>query len=357
MLIGIDASRIENNNKTGTENYGCEVTTRLLNMDQENNYILYSRKQLPLKLPPNAKNKILKFPLLWTQIRLSAEMIFNSPDVLFVPAHTVPVIHPQRTIAVIHGLEYEYFPETYSFFQWLKDKIGAYLSAKLAKIIITPSENTRNDLIRLYKINPEKIKVVYPGISPVDSTADEKEPEKNKIPYLLFIGRIERRKNIINIVKAFEKIKADKQLAHKLILAGKKGYGFDEIIDYIDKSRFKREINVIGYVSEREKDVLLRGASAFIFPTLYEGFGFPILEAMDRKAPVVASNKGSAPEIAGGAALLVDPDKIDNIADSIYKIITDKNLALELIKKGRENIKRFKWDKSIARIFEIITRN
>lgn len=356
MVIGIDASRIEDDNKTGVENYTREVITRLINLDKKNNYILYSRRTLNFESADNVINKVLKFPLFWTQIRLAIEMLFKKPDVLFIPGHTVPLIHPKNTVAVIHGLEYEYFPRCYSRRERLKNKIGTYLSAKRAKIIITPSQNTKHDLIRLYKIVSKKIRVVYPGINNVVNGPPRRD-DNIPNPHCLFVGRIEHRKNIIRIIKAFEKIKKEKKIPHRLILAGKDGYGSKQIKDCINNSEFEKEINLIGYISDQEKNVLLKNADIFIFPTLYEGFGFPILEAMNLGAPVITSNVGSAPEVAGEGAILVNPRSIDEIADSVYKVLSDSDLRENLIKKGYENIKRFNWDECVKKILEILIQH
>lgn len=348
MLIGIDASRIEQDNKTGTEHYAYEVITRMVALGEKNEYILYSRKPLHLKFPPNVKNKILSFPLFWTHVRFSIEMIVNPPDILFIPAHTIPLFHPKNTVVVIHGLEYEIFPAAYSFLQRLKNRLGTYYSAKWARGIIVPSRNTKNDLVGLYGVSPKKINAVYPGFEGVEHEHDT--APATSAPYLLFLGRIEHRKNIIRIIKAFEKLKKEKKIPHQLILAGKDGYGFGDIKKYISSSGYKEEIRLAGFVQDKYKNTLFTRASVFIFPTLYEGFGFPILEAMSARVPVVTSKIGSSAEIAGDAALLVDPKNIDEIANSVYKIISDVDVRKELVKKGYENIKRFGWEKCVEEI-------
>lgn len=352
MLIGIDASRIEQNNKTGIEYYAYEVITRMVALDKKNEYILYSRKPLNLEFPTNAKNKVLSFPLFWTHVRLSVEMIVNPPDILFIPAHTIPLFYPKNTVTVIHGLEYEFFPAAYSFLQRLKNRLGTYYSAKWARGIIVPSRNTKNDLVGLYGVNPEKINVVYPGFKGIEhehDTASTTSP-----PHLLFLGRIEHRKNVIRIIKAFEKLKKEKKIPHQLILAGGNGYGFHEIKECINGSEYKEEIHLVSFVQDREKNILLARASVFVFPTLYEGFGFPILEAMSAGVPVVTSKAGSSVEIASDAALLVDPKIIDEIADSVYKIISDGGVREELVRKGYENVKRFRWEKCVVEIMNYL---
>lgn len=355
MKIGIDASRIENDNKTGTEHYAYEVITRLI-YSTENEYVLYSRQPLNLELPPNSTNKVLRFPLFWTQIRLSLEMLFHAPDILFVPAHTVPLFHPKNTVAVIHGVEYKYFPGAYSFTERWKNKLGTYFSIKWARILLTPSFSTKNDLISHYRVRKDKIRVVYPGVKELGSVESTGETSTAQGPYLLYLGRVEFRKNILRIVRAFEKLKEEKKIIHRLVLAGKEGYGFERIKQYVDNSKVAKDCVMTGYVDALQKVSLLRGASVFVFPTLYEGFGFPVLEAMRWGVPVLTSRVGGTREIAGDAALLVNPRDIDEIANSLYTLITDENLRKELISKGHDNIKKFDWDKCAKEIQELLNK-
>lgn len=355
MRIGIDASRIEGSHRTGTENYAYEVITRLIKIDTRNQYILYSRRSLDLHFgEANVENKVLKFPVLWTHIRLSWEMLLHAPDMLFIPAHTVPLIHPRNTVAVIHGVEYEHFPQAYSGVERLKNRIGTLFSSKKARMVITPSECTKTDLEHFYHISPEKIRVVYPGFSLYNEQQGLDKENAIKTPYLLYIGRIEERKNISRIIYAFEKLKRDKKIPHILVLAGKNGYGVEKITRQIAVSEYRHEIILTGYVDESKKQYLLRNADVFLFPTLYEGFGFPILEAMSAGVPVVTSNIGSAAEVAGNAALLVNPESIDEIANSVYKVVSDQRLSEELVRKGYENVKRFDWEKCVEDILNII---
>jgi len=359
-MIGIDASRIEDTHKTGTENYAYEVVTRLLKMDNKNKYVLYSRKPLCLELPPNAKNKVLRFPLLWTHVRLSIEMLFNKPDVLFVPAHTIPIFHPRRSIVIIHGLEYEYFPRVYPFKKRILNKIGTYFSSHWAKVVVTPSNATKNDVIKFYKVSPLKVKVITPGYH-FSIGAKQENPARDDIffqaPYFVFVGRIEHRKNLLRVIKAFEKLKQKNRIPHRLVLVGKNGYGFESIHAMIQHSPWHDDIRVLGYVEETEKQWLIQHASIFIFPTLREGFGFPILEAMSLGTPVITSNVGSAPEVAGEGAMLVNPLRIDEIAEAMYRIVCDDELRQRLIQKGYENIKRFSWEECVREFFRLITSN
>jgi len=173
---------------------------------------------------------------------------------------------------------------------------------------------------------------------------------------LLFIGRLEERKNIVGIIKAFEILKERYGISHKLILAGRFGYGAEKIRAELEKNNCAQDIILPGFVSEQEKWELLQKSDVFLFPTFYEGFGIPILEAQSVGVPVVASIEASMPEVAGDSAVLVDPKNAEEIADETYKLLSDKNLRDDLIRKGYENIKRFSWEKCAQEIAEVLTK-
>ncbi|MDD5490119.1 MAG: glycosyltransferase family 1 protein, partial [Candidatus Moranbacteria bacterium] len=172
--------------------------------------------------------------------------------------------------------------------------------------------------------------------------------------YLLFVGRLEERKNIIGIVRAFEILKDKYSLPHKLVLAGKFGYGGGEIRNKIEKSRYKDDIVLPGYIADEEKFELMKKAEAFLFPTFYEGFGLPILEAQSVGTPVITSNISSMPEVAGNGAVLVDPEDANAIAEAVHRIISDESYKNDIIEKGLENVKRFSWEKCAREISRLI---
>jgi glycosyltransferase involved in cell wall biosynthesis len=416
MLIGIDASRAFLENRTGIEEYAYQVIKNLTVVLHDQQVVLYMRNHkkakppigdlasevLGFELPKNWKIKVIKWPFFWTQAGLSLEMFFHPVAVLFIPAHTIPLIHPARTIVTIHGLEYEFCPKAYSLWERIYMRASIKKSCLWASKIISVSENTKKDLVRLYGVAESKINVIYEGcennskfqipnskLNQNDKNSKIKTLEfqsKFKIQnsnFLLFIGRIEERKNINNIIKAFEILKEKYKIEHKLVLAGKPGFGFDKIQNKIQTSRYNNQIISLGFVSEQEKWELLKNAEVFVFPTQYEGFGIPILEAQSVGCPVVASNNSSIPEvtschserseeslniteslnIAGSfavaqddtcSALLVNPQSPAEIAEAIYKIISNKTFKKDLIKKGHENVKRFSWEKCGREVGEIL---
>jgi len=334
MVIGINAVAASTKPRTGVEEYTHQLIKHLamLKEAQKHRFILYNRENLKWSLP------------MWTQMRLSAEMAFNKPDVLFIPVHVLPLIHPKNSVVTIHGLEYEYYPKMYprknlNYLRW-----STKYALKNANKIIAISENTKKDLVELYNGDPEKIKVVHHGVNTRNQTFNK---TLHKDPYILYIGRLETKKNIQGIIRSFELLKKRYQVPHKLILAGLKGYGYGKL-------NFSEDIVLKNYVSEKEKWQLLGNADMFVFPTFYEGFGMPILEAQISGCPIITSNVSSMPEVAGQGAILVEPRNVEEICDRMYQVIQDQEFRKRLINEGYENVKKFSWKKCAEETFKVL---
>ena len=233
-------------------------------------------------------------------------------------------------------------------------------SCRWAKRIIAVSKNTKKDLTRLYKVPEGKMSVIYEGISNDNfkfEILNLKSNLNDKIlnyKFLLFVGRLEERKNICGTINAFEILKEKYNINHKLILAGKFGYGAESIKLKIKNSKYKDDIILPGYVFDEEKFGLLKKADVFLFPTFYEGFGLPILEAQSVGTPVVTSNISSMPEVVGDSAVLVDPKKPEEIAEAAYKLISNESYKNDIIEKGLENVKRFSWEKCAREVSNLL---
>ena len=359
MKIGIDGSRAFLRQRTGVEEYSYQVINKLRERLKGHRVILYlrSRQTVDFPLPANWQIKKIHCPRLWTQVGLSLELFLHPVDVLFVPAHTVPFFHPQKTVVTVHGLEYEVMPEAYSSFERFYMRLSIKNSCRWAKKIISVSKNTKRDLMDLYEVPEEKISLVYEGYEDKakDVNLTEGGESENLQPYFLFIGRLEKRKNILGIVEAFDLFKKQTGSAHRLILGGKFGYGGAEIKERIEKSNYKKDILMMGFVADAWKWQLFSHAQVFLFPTLYEGFGLPVLEAQSQGVPVITSNKSSLPEVANGSAFLVDPLEPKMIAQALVAITQDEKMAKDLIKKGYENIKRFSWKNCADLIAKALT--
>lgn len=357
MIIGIDASRANKEIKTGVEWYSYHLIENLKKIDTENHYFLYSEEKLKndlVNLPLNWQSKVLSWPLkfIWTQIRLSWEMFINPPDLLFIPSHVIPLIHPKKVVTTIHDLGFKRFPEAYSFFQrWYQD-FSVKFALKHATKIIVPSEFTKKELMEIYQADPKKLIVIHLAYNAEIFSSDD-NPEKSakilgkyniKKPYLLYVGRLENKKNISFLIDVFENLSLKEN--SQLVLVGNGGYGYEKIKDKIKKSKFKDRIIQLPWINEEELAILYREARVFVFPSLYEGFGIPLLEAMTTSTPIVASNIASIPEIVKDAALMPRLNDLKNFTDQIKKAWEDENLRNELKNRGLERIKSFNWEKT-----------
>jgi len=363
LIIGIDASRAVSDAPTGTETYSREMIRALLRIDSENQYHLYTRGQTSnLQLPnSNFQLRPIPFPRLWTHARLSLEMLTHAPDLLWVPAHVLPLVHPRRSIVTIHDLGNLYFPEAYPGMQRVYHRWSQEWNAKAAAHIFADSQATKNDLGKFFHINPENISVVYLAYDaelyrPVrDHSAIEKVKAKLRVDndYVLAIGTIHPRKNYARLIEAFEKL-ANSNL--QLVIVGKKGWLFEEIISLVEEKKLESQISFLDYVPREDLPALISGAKLFIFPSLHEGFGLPILEAQACGVPVACSNTSSLPEAAGDGAIFFDPLDVDAMANAIQRGLTDEALRAQLIAKGFENVKGFGWEKSARIALEVMNR-
>jgi glycosyltransferase involved in cell wall biosynthesis len=364
MLIGIDASRANKKNKTGVEWYSYHLIEALKKNDRENQYFLYTDKPLEGKLgvcPSNFSEKILKWPFgkFWTLGRLSLEMLFGEkPDVLFVPAHTLPLITPNRSVVTVHDIGFERFPEVYKWPDIVYHRFAIKNIKRASAQIITVSEFSKKEIIDVYKISAEKITAIPIGFSPPHFDMDFVREETRKIgglPFILFVGRLEEKKNICRMLEAFAKIKNSGKIPDlRFVLAGRPGFGFEKIKKKIVELNLLDDVIFTGWINNDELGFLYQRAKVLLFATLYEGFGIPPLEAMSVDCPVVCSNATSLPEVVGDAAILVDPLSVDYIAAGLSAALFDDEKRKILIERGRERVKLFSWEKCAAETLKVL---
>lgn len=377
MLIGFDGSRIAKQFLTGTEHYSIEILKALSKIDYKNQYLIYSPQPISHKigkLPKNFSYKIIPFPRLWTQFRLSWEILVAKPkpDVLFIPSHTIPLIHPQKTMVTVHDLGFKYFPQLYGKLEMKYQDFGLKMAIKKSTHIITVSQNTKKDLVKICRVDAGKITVIYHGYNqklykPLGKEEIRKKEElKEKSifpsqilrysPYIFFVGRIEEKKNAIGLLKAYAFLRREPKIKHKLVLAGNPGFGYDKYTQYKNSlpDNIKRDVIELGYTEDRKLATWMRNADLFFFPSLFEGFGLPVLEAMACGVPVVASKITSIPEVAGSAAILINPHKPYEMAVALSKVINDKKLRYSLVSKGKARASIFSWQKSAEKTLKVL---
>ena len=379
MRIGIDCRKfydIHQNKGAGVERYTYHLVKNLLLEDKENEYVLFfsssiSPETIHKVKGNNPRIKIVKvfqgqsrIPLWDNHWQFARVLAKEKLDRCIFPANIIPLFYRGHSTLIIHDLAIYLHPEWFPERQWFSVKFLVPYSLKKAKSIVAISHNTKSDLIKLFKVKQEKVRVIYPGVIVKTGYLPEEEGKVVKKydisgRYVFFVGTIEPRKNILNLIKAFSNYLFENEESDvSLVLAGIKGWKFKPIfrqLNEINQRMVGSRIKYLGKISNRERNILLKGASAFAFPSHYEGFGFPIVEAMALGVPVVAGDNSSLKEIAGDAAVLVDSHEVNDIRRGIKKVVEDVMIRDRLISKGFEKSKQFSWRKT-AKQFLIVLK-
>lgn len=363
LHIAIDASRTTTARITGTEHYALQLIRHLIHLNdqqpQPHQIMLYFRDIPAPNLFPESehvKQRVIPFTRAWTHVRFAAAIAQDKPDVTFVPAHTLPFVFPGRAVVTVHDLGYRYFPQAHPIHHRLYLEATTAYSARRATLILADSQATAEDLTRFYGTPAEKIRVVYPGVEPPPPNfmlyvAGIRDKYQLPVNYFLFIGTLQPRKNIARLVEAFNIWQDAYQDGTGLVLAGAKGWLYDPAwVDGVEN------VHCIGYIADEDKSALIGGAEALVFPSLYEGFGFPVIEAMHCGTPVIASNTSSLPELVEDAGLLVDPLSVRDIAVAMDLIRWKRPLRRILTDRGYDQTLKFTWraaaEKTLAALEE-----
>lgn len=398
MTIGIDASEANKRERTGTEWYAYHIIQQLLPLlGNAHTVRLYLDKPLNADftdLPQNAETHLLRWPLsfFWTQARLSIEMLFQRPDLLFVPAHTLPLLRPKQTITTLHDVGFERFPELYntkpigpksaviskpldtlirlfSLGRYRNNELDYHrFSARFAVThadhILTVSEFSKKEIQKFYHVPQEKISVVYHGYDRALYVPTQDSIERRNLlarygihePFVYFVGRLEKKKNIVGLVQAFHLFRQQHAKPCQLVLIGNTGYGWEEAATYIQDHHLSEWIVRPGYVPERDLSSIISAAGALVFLSFYEGFGMPLLHAMACGTPIVAGDAASIPEVVGDAALLCDPQKPHEAGNALLRLFREPELAETLRRKGIERAKNFTWEQAARQTYEVFQR-
>ena len=362
-------------NRVGSGIYCYELLFHLNKIDKKNNYLIYLPQKPTKDMPQERENwkyKVIGAKKAWTLTSLSFELFKkqSNPDVFFSPTHYLPFFSPSKSVISILDVSYLHFPNMFAKKDLYQLKFWGGLSIKKAKKIITISNSSKSDIIKEYGISSDKVVVVYPGVKEISnikyqiSNMDELQ-KKFGIDgdYILFVGTLQPRKNIVRLIEAFSKVVQNYSSSERsesrsrfstssnnkglqLVIIGKKGWMFDDILSAPEKFGVKDNVLFIDNAADEDLPSLYQHAQFFILPSLYEGFGLPILEAMNYGCPVITSNVSSLPEAGGDAALYVDPQNPEDIAEKMKKLLSDDNLKKELVEKGYIQVKKFSWEKT-----------
>jgi glycosyltransferase involved in cell wall biosynthesis len=360
MHFALDASRVTVAHRTGTEHYARRLIEALLALPSPHTFTLYFRDPPPSgwplapTRPPSVR--VIPFPRLWTHLRLSFELFARRPrpDVLFVPAHVLPLLCPVPAVVTVHDLGYRHFPGAHPPAQRRYLDWSTRFSARAAAHVLADSIATRADLARFYAIPESKVTVVYPGR---DESLRRVDPEpvraRYNLPagYVLHVGTLQPRKNLARLIDAVAALQPHRP-GLTLVLAGRPGWLSEPILAQARANA--AVVRLLDYVPDEDLPGLYSGAAVFAFPSLYEGFGFPVLEAMACGVPVVCANAASLPELAGDAALLVDPADTAALAAALDHLLADAALRQTLVARGYAQIQRFTWSSAAAQTLQVL---
>ena len=366
MKIWIDGYEANVAQRLGSGQVAFELLKNIEKLDKENDYTVLlpsePRDDLP-KEREGFKYQIIRPSKLWTRFALPLHLFRSSqkPDLIFSPTHYIPQFTSLKRIVTVFDTGYFHFPETLPRADLWKLKNWTKYSVKNAEHIITISEAAKKDIIKFYKIDEDKITVAYPGHSlsfkPVNDKAKvEKIKNQYKIQgnYIIYIGTIQPRKNLVRLIEAMKDIQDLKLvLVGKTKGLGRQGWKYQEILATPSKLGIENKVIFTGFVPDEELVYLLSGASAFVFPSLWEGFGIPVVDAMACGKPVIVSNVASLPEIVGDAGVLVDPNSVDSIKDGILKLVNDKALMQRLSHKSMDRAALFSWEKMARQVLDV----
>lgn len=382
MKVGFDVSDLATGRADGTTRFTFELAKRLPMVDQTLKWLYFSPHDVSKMIPGELANVDVKTsPWLkgWTQLRLPWELYRFNPDVLLMPIQQLPYVRPgrMRTVSVVHDLAFHIYPEQFTYKDWALQHTFTAYACREADEIIAVSQATADDVARYYG-RTKNVHVVHHGLDHNQFRVPATDKEKNeaweklvawqpnlKKPYVLYVGQIQPRKNLGRLIKTFKMLESRVDLAfavaedfsehtfgtYQLVLAGSHGWLNKNIYEQAATSSVSDRILMPGRVPDELLTYLYWHAEVFVLPSLYEGFGMPIIEAMGAGCPVVTSNVSCMPEVAGDAAVLVNPTEIDDIRLGIIRAINNKD---DLVKKGIARAKEFQWHKTAENIMKVL---
>lgn len=363
MRIGIDARMIQGP-FTGDSTYWRGLIAGLSHLNSNDEFFLYLDAGLPTSNVPSARNikvRLVRAPSwrLWSAVAFPWLLWKDHISVAHVQ-YTIPPIMPCPVVTSIHDVSFKRHPE---FFNW-KDRfvlnMGIKYAAKRAFGILAISEHTKHEIVELYKVPAERVSVIYPGVdeqfTPGDRLASRrfiKDKYGISSPIILTVGTIQPRKNLSTLVKGFAKLKASQEFEHKLVVVGKYGWKERRLLSLVEELELTQDILFVGYVPQEDLPALYLAADVFVYPSVYEGFGLPPLEAMACGTPVITGNRSSLPEVVGEAGIMVDPYDPEAFALAMWNVLSSESLRTEMSQAGLKQAVKFSWDKMATEVLGI----
>jgi glycosyltransferase involved in cell wall biosynthesis len=369
MRIAVNAIFLQKDHLEGYGHYANEIFSRMVKQHPEHEFVfvfdrpydpkyIYAANVTAIVVPPAARHPLAFFT--WYNFKAPAALRSQKIDVWVQPFGFCSLTTKIPQVLLVHDLSFIHFPKFIPwyhrlYYQWFTKKF-----LKKAKRVVTVSAFTKEDIIQQYKTPPEKISVVhgaarenFKGMSWFDRE-EMKEGFSGGTEYFLFTGGIHPRKNLLNLLKAFSLFKKWQQSNMKLLVAGRLAWDYESIVEKLKTYRYRDDVVLLGYQPDDELARITAGAYALVYPSFFEGFGLPLIEAMQSEVPVITSNTGSMPEIAGDAALYADPSKPDEIAKHMQHVYRDEILRTSLIEKGKIQAAKFNWNKAAGELWQSI---
>lgn len=366
MKIGIDA-RMYGSGFTGIGRYNFELIHHLAEIDDQNEYIIFLRKEAYDEFePPNKRfKKVLADYVHYSfaeQFQFLKTINSQGVDLMHFTHFNAPILYFSPYIVTIHDLTLSFYPgkKMNRFWYRMAYQLVLRTVVRQSKKIIAVSEHTKSDLKKLLGVKDNKIEVIYNGVNPEFAEKSETpRPDLMKKlglqkPYFLYTGVWRDHKNIVGMIKAFDKMNKGLGGQYNLVITGRHNPSYDEIPQTIKNLGIEQEVHLVGLVDEEYLRGLYQFALAYVFPSFYEGFGLPPLEAMQCSTPVLASNRSSIPEICGeDNALFFDPDSIEEMSEKMHIIATDSSVRQRLVNRGLDRVKQFSWNKMTSEVLNL----
>lgn len=364
MRIAVHAKVLSEDKPNGIGVYAYNLLKAISGIDAENEYTLYSNKPIVQKISAaNFKEKIFNFPAGWSYIRFPFEFLKRDHDLLFVPKEFVPPLFRPKTVVACYGFGKKTVKEEHlSAGSWLNMWIGANYALRVADSIIAISESVKSDIVENCGIGAGKITVTHLGYDEelYKPYTDKELQGKIKLKYGIkgrFVintaSLLWHRKNITRLIAAFKLFKSRSGSDYQLLITGKRGESYEEIVNLISSLDLKKDVILTDYVPIDDMPLLLNAADFMVFPSLHEGFGLSVLEAMACGCPVITSNVSSLPEVVGDAGILIDPYKIEEIASAMEHVAVDGAIREKMKQKGSRRAKTFSWERTARETLKV----
>lgn len=370
IVFALDCDILSENEATGIATYVLNLLAQFVRIDSPHTfYIFVRRPSYELRQLASTESRVrLVSPVgpgwFWKAFGSAFLSRRCGADLLFVPAHRVPLIRLVPTVAVIHDLGFEVFPETFRTSDRRRISWATRMAVRNADNLIAVSESTKRDLINIYKCKPERIHVTHLGYdrqifepSPVGAETNISALEKYGLqkPFFLHVGVLQPRKNIIRLIDAFAQYIREERVSDvQLAIVGKLGWKYEEILERANAPDVREQVVMTGAVQSQDLPIVYKSALALMMPSLYEGFGLPILEAMACGTPVACSRSSSLTEVAGEAALLFDPCSIEEIASTMRRLSREPALRAQMISMGLCRVKYFSWEDTARETLDVL---